>query len=254
MKRNGSTEVMTKAALDRAEAAAMAKKPVRLRPRDAATLILLSCDGGEPRVLLGRRHHKHAFMPGKFVFPGGRRDPSDGRVPVANPLPVHDEARLVAGMGARASARRARALAMSAVRETYEEAGLLIGQSGTLVTRDPDWQAFVEAGIVPDLSGLRYIARAITPPGRVRRFDTRFFAAFEDCVAHRLPGGGPTGELEELCWLTFAEARAIDIPVITHTVLDELERRLRSDAELTAADYPVPHFHMRGKSFVREEL
>ena len=106
MKRNGSTEVMTKAALDRAEAAAMAKKPVRLRPRDAATLILLSRDGGEPRVLLGRRHRKHAFMPGKFVFRGGRRDPSDGRVPVANPLPARDEARLVAGMGARASTRR----------------------------------------------------------------------------------------------------------------------------------------------------
>ncbi len=244
--------LMSMATLDSEEADALTDKPVRLRPRDAATLILLKRGDGATRVLMGRRHHKHAFMPGKFVFPGGRRDPSDGRVPVAQPLQDHDIDRLVAGMGARASERRARALAMSAVRETYEEAGLLIGVHGTLRTRDPDWQAFVDAGIVPDLSRLRYVARATTPPGRVRRFDTRFFAAFEDCVALRLPDGGPTGELEELCWLTFDEARDIDIPAVTHAVLDELEQRLKDDNDLSAPDYPVPHFRRRGSDFVRE--
>lgn len=249
-----ATKVISMAALDRAEADALTSKPGRLRPRDAATLILLKRDGSTPRVLMGRRHHGHAFMPGKFVFPGGRRDPSDGRVPVARPLPASDRTKLLAGMGTRSSERRARALAMSAVRETYEEAGLFIGVAGTMATRDPDWQAFVEANIVPDLARLRYIARAVTPPGRVRRFDTRFFATFEDSVAHRLPGGGPTGELEELCWLTFEEARTIDIPVITHAVLDDLEQRLRADADLSAEDYPVAHFHMRGDSFVREAV
>lgn len=246
--------VMSKAAIDRAEADALAKTPVKLRPRDAATLILLRRDGGVPRVLLGRRHRAHAFMPGKFVFPGGRRDPSDGRVDVAHPLPAADQDKLIAGMGARASARRAQSLALSAVRETYEEAGLFIGTAGRFETHHPDWQAFSQAGIVPDLSRLRYVARAITPPGRVRRFDTRFFAAFEDCVAHRLPDGGPTGELEELCWLSFAEARKIDIPVITHRVLDDLEQRLDSDACLAAYNVPVPQYRLRGKSFVREMI
>src|SRR5690606_9890277 len=94
------------------------------RPRDAGTLILLDRSGNELHVLMGRRHMRHAFMPGKFVFPGGRTDPNDGRVPTASPLHPQEEAKLVNG---RTSATRARAIAMSAVRETYEEAGLLIG-------------------------------------------------------------------------------------------------------------------------------
>lgn len=243
---------MTKAEIDKAEADALASRPARLKPRDAATLILLRRDGQDHRVLMGRRHRDLAFMPGKFVFPGGRRDPSDARVPFVQSLPDGDMAKLLSGMGARPSAGRARALAISAVRETYEEAGLLIGRPGALSTADPDWQGFVTNGIIPDLSPLRYIARAITPPGRVRRFDTRFFAAFEECVAMRLEGGGPAGELEELCWLTFAEAADADIPIITRTVLGDLKQRLETDPLLSSNDHVVPSYSMRGKCFVRE--
>ena len=57
-----------------------------LRPKDAATLILLDRSGRVPKVLLGKRHHGHKFMPGKFVFPGGGLEPADRRMGVARPL------------------------------------------------------------------------------------------------------------------------------------------------------------------------
>ena len=53
-----------------------------LRPKDAATLVLVKRDGREPRVLMGQRHGNMAFMANKYVFPGGRIDPADMRIPV----------------------------------------------------------------------------------------------------------------------------------------------------------------------------
>lgn len=241
---------MTRAEIDRVESKDFAIGTGPLRPRDAATLILLERRGGQPHVLLGRRHKSHAFMPGKFVFPGGRTDPADSRVPVADDLHP-DEARKLVGTGSRASAARARAIAMSALRETYEEAGLLIGRKGRFETRKTDWAGFVENGVQPGLGSLRFIARAITPPGRVRRFDTRFLAAWKDNVAVELPGGGPTNELEELVWLPVDEAKAADIPAITRTVLDDLEQRLKTDPDLSPG-CDVPFYFMRHNRFHRE--
>ncbi len=241
-------EGITKAQLDRLEAAALGPGP--LRPRDAGTLILLDRKGGEFHVLMGRRHRRHAFMPGKFVFPGGRTDPADSRVVVASGLHPHEEAKLTAGAG-RTSLARARAIALSAIRETYEEAGLLIGEKGPFAAGKAEWQAFADHGVRPALSGLRMIARAITPPGRVRRFDTRFLSAWKSEVAVELPEGGPTNELEELVWLPIAEAKRADIPDITKTVLGELERRLAHDPKL-APGGPMPFYRMIRKRFVRE--
>lgn len=244
---------MTKAEIDRVERRDIAPAGGPKRPRDAATLILLDRDGGTVRVLMGRRHMRHAFMPGKFVFPGGRTDPADSRVPVASPLPPEEEARLTARAG-RVSAVRARAIALSAIRETYEEAGLLVGRRAPFSTRRPDWQGFVRQGVAPSLETIRFIARAITPPGRVRRFDTRFLAAWRGDVAAELPGGGPTSELEELVWLPLTEARRADIPAITGTILDELERRLARDPLLSPGSGEAPFYRMVGKTFVRELL
>lgn len=210
------------------------------RPRDAATLILIDRSGSDPLVLLGRRHRNHAFMPGKFVFPGGRTDPGDARVRCDATLHPQVEARLRAGQ---VTASRARAIAMSAIRETYEEAGLLIGRRAAFSTSREEWRAFAEQGVAPGIDSLRYLARAITPPGRVRRFDTRFLVAFRDDVAVALPGGGPTGELEELVWLPVAEAMEIDVPAITRTVLADLRRRLETDPDL-APEKPVPLYRM----------
>lgn len=243
-------EGMTKAQVDRLEAKALGPGP--LRPRDAGTLILLDRRGKEFLVLMGRRHMRHAFMPGKFVFPGGRTDPSDSRIPLASGLHPHEEAKLTAGTG-RTSHARARAIALSAVRETYEEAGLLIGEKGPFVARKAEWQAFAEHGVRPSLAGLRMIARAITPPGRVRRFDTRFLAAWKSDVAVELADGGPTNELEELVWLPIADAKRIDLPEITRTMLGELEQRLADDPQLSPGG-PAPLYRMVRKRFVRELL
>jgi len=241
---------MTRAEIDRAENKDFALGAGPKRPRDAATLILLDRSGGEFRVLMGRRHMKHAFMPGKFVFPGGRTDPADSRVPVASGLHPDEERKLV---GKRTTQARARAIALSAVRETYEEAGLLIGEKGEFSTGKTDWQGFVEHNVCPSLVKLRFIARAITPPGRVRRFDTRFLAAFKRDVAVELADGGPTNELEELVWLPIAKAREADIPSITRTVLGDLEARLQSDPDLSPGG-EVPFYYLRHNRFQRDLL
>jgi 8-oxo-dGTP pyrophosphatase MutT (NUDIX family) len=242
---------LSKAELDIIEAAFIGPGP--LRPRDAGTLILIDRRPDDFRVLMGRRHMRHVFMPGKLVFPGGRTDPSDSRIAVASGLHPHEELKLRAGAG-RVSPTRARAIALSAIRETYEEAGLLIGERGPFVAGKPDWQAFADHGVRPALAGLRMIARAITPPGRVRRFDTRFLAAWRDDVAVELPDGGPTEELEELVWLPIAEAvEHEDVADITRTVLGELQRRLAQDPRLTAG-LPVPCYKLVRNRFERSVL
>ncbi|WP_394891823.1 NUDIX hydrolase [Mesorhizobium sp. AaZ16] len=243
---------MTRSQVDKAESKDFALGKGPLRPRDAATLILLDREDGGFRVLMGRRHSRHAFMPGKFVFPGGRTDPADSRVPVAESLHPDEEAKL-AGAPGRTSPARARAIAMSAIRETYEEAGLLIGRKGPFDTTKPDWQGFVEHGVQPSLDVLRFVARAITPPGRVRRFDTRFLAAWRSDVAVELADGGPTNELEELVWLPLGEAKEADVPVITRTVLDELEKRLAHDPLLHPGGQ-VPFYRMIRNRFIRDVL
>ncbi|MGI6853228.1 NUDIX hydrolase [Mesorhizobium sp. 1B3] len=245
-------EGLTRAEVDKAESKDFALGGKPMRPRDAATLILLDRRGHQTFVLMGRRHASHAFMPGKFVFPGGRTDPGDSRIPVAAQLHPAEEVKL-AGTGNRASAARARAIALSAIRETYEEAGLLIGRKGAFATEKPEWQEFARQSVCPSLETLRFVARAITPPGRVRRFDTRFLAAWRDDVAVALPGGGPTNELEELVWLPLAEARQADIPTITRTILDELERRLSDDPQLQPGG-TVPFYRMLHNRFRREVI
>lgn len=243
---------MTKADVDKLDKGLAVRSGRALRPRDAATLILLDRRDKDVLVLMGRRHAGHAFMPGKFVFPGGRTDPADSRIAVSAPLRGEEESKLLAGPG-RASAARARAIALSAIRETYEEAGLLIGRKAAFATDKRDWQGFVEHGVSPSLETLRFIARAITPPNRVRRFDTRFFSAWRDDVAVELPGGGPTNELEELVWLPLAKAREADIPDITRMILDELEKRLVHDPHLRPGG-AVPFYRLVRNRFTRELL
>lgn len=241
---------LTRDQVDRAENRDLALGKGPLRPRDAATLILVDRSGGDHRVLIGKRHRRHAFMPGKFVFPGGRTDPADSRVAAASGLAPEEEARMV-GPAARHTPARARAIALSALRETYEEAGLLIGRHGAFSTARPGWDGFVMHGVEPALDRLRLIARAVTPPGRVRRFDTRFLCAWKDDVAVELPEGGPTQELEELVWLSIAEAKLADIPAITKTVLGDLERRLAVDPDLTPGGGEAPFYRMRANRFHR---
>jgi 8-oxo-dGTP pyrophosphatase MutT (NUDIX family) len=220
-----------------------------LRPKDAATLILIDRSGPTPKVLLGKRHHGHRFLPGKFVFPGGGVEPADKRMPTARPLDRHAEQRLMRAVK-RPSPLKARALALAAIRETYEETGLLLGAPAPPTgTPSGAWAAFGQAQILPDLAAIRFVARAITPPRRPRRFDTRFFAADAGTIAHRIDGMiGPGAELVELVWMPIAEARQLDIAAITAVVLEELELQIASGQ---GHDMPVPFYQMLHRHFVR---
>lgn len=224
-----------------------------LRPRDAAALILI--DRAEPsvKVALGRRHSGHAFMPGKFVFPGGRTEPADQRMPAEGALAPEAERKLLLAVR-HPSAAYARKLALAAIRETYEETGLLLGRVCPEVGPAPagPWTAFAAARVRPDLSALHFVARAITPPRRPRRFDTRFFAADAGAIARRIEGLiAPDAELVELRWMPIEAARELDIAAITGVVLQELERRLAAGLH---HDLPVPFYRMRHRRFVRELL
>lgn len=225
-----------------------------VRPRDAASLILVESRAGVPHVLMGRRSQRHVFYPGAFVFPGGRVDRADGAVPALDELPEGAVRRLLHAMKGRPSERRARALPLAAVRETFEEAGILLGASasGIRPPSDDDWRAFFGHGVAPALSPLAFIARAITPPRRSRRFDTRFFAAPSEAIAKILPPDQrPTDELSELVWLPIVEARELDIPSITRAVLDELQDRLDLPGGL-GAEAPVPFYYADRGTFRRE--
>jgi 8-oxo-dGTP pyrophosphatase MutT (NUDIX family) len=236
------------------EASATAAQPTSrkvLRPRDAATLILVDASSGEPRVLLGRRRPDLVFMPGRYVFPGGRVDPGDRHVEVSEDLEPGNIERLMADMKGSPGPRRARALALAAVRETFEEAGLLIGtplQSGA-TSKVPAWQPFFSHGYEPALSRLTFFARAITPPGRPRRFDTRFFCAPAHCVIHKVAIAG--GELSDLEWHSIAQARTLELPNITRVVLEDLSERIAAGA-LSDSRLPVPFYHRRKGAFHRD--
>lgn len=239
--------------LDKSAPKKAASANARLRPRDAASLLLVDRTGKDLRILMGRRHMRHVFMPGKFVFPGGRTERADGRIAAFGELTPSDEGNLLKGMGTRPSAQRCRALALSAIRETYEEAGLFLGRRAPAAAiGHPDWAAFAQRGILPDLSAMRYFASATTPPGGSRRFDTRFFMAFREAVADSLPEGtGPSLELEELCWLPFNEALKLDIPTITRAIIQEAQLVLDANPEL-APGHPVVQYRMKYGRFVRE--
>ncbi len=225
-----------------------------LKPRDSATLILIDRAEKVPRVLLGRRHERHRFMPGKFVFPGGRIEPTDRSMPAAAPLHERDVTRLMQRVR-RPSIAKAAGFALAAVRETYEETGLMLGVHRAVDSAKVPpgvWESFANAGVLPDLSAVHFIARAITPPKRPLRFDSRFFAADVSAVVHRADGFvGPDAEFIELVWLPITQARSLDMPGITAVVLEELQDRIATGMN---HDHPAPLYRMLHKRFVREVL
>ena len=235
-----------------ARSASQAAPKVRaLRPRDAATLIIVDMTSGEPRVLLGRRRADMVFMPGRYVFPGGRVERADRQIAVEHDLKAGDLKKLMLWMKGTPSEARARALALAAVRETFEEAGLLIGTplNRAIAPKAPDWQPFYATGFAPALASLTFFARAITPPGRPRRYDTRFFCVPAQAIVHRVAVAD--GELSDLEWHSIAQARALELPNITRVVLEDLGERVAAGA-LVAGDFPVPFYHRRSGSYRRD--
>jgi 8-oxo-dGTP pyrophosphatase MutT (NUDIX family) len=225
-----------------------------LRPKDAATVLIIDRSSKTPRVLMGKRHASHKFMPGKFVFPGGRVDPGDRRMVATGALSQVCEDRLMK-RAVRPSSQKARALALAAIRETFEETGLLFGASDLgRPERAPEgsWSEFASHGIFPDLGAVTFVARAITPPRRPKRFDTRFFALDYSTLAGKVEGvTGPDSELVELVWVSFKDAQELDLPTITQVILREVEDRITRGF---APFLPVPFYWEKNGSFVREEL
>jgi 8-oxo-dGTP pyrophosphatase MutT (NUDIX family) len=164
-----------------------------VRPRDAASLILVRRERKTIRVLIAERHSSHVFLPGRFVFPGGRLEPGDLRLRVSTDLRPEVRAKVAAGAGP----AKARGLALAAVRETFEETGLMVGEpnAGVPRTRSQAWARFFSQGVVPKLERLEFIARAVTPPGRARRFDARFLMADVEDIAGSSTIEETTGEL-----------------------------------------------------------
>ena len=162
---------------------------------------------------MGRRAAKSRFMPDVYVFPGGTVDPADARARPATPL----DPDLVGLLSVGGRASRARALAMAAVRETFEETGLILGQPGDPGGgKDPSWQSMAARGLAPDLARLRYIGRAITPTVSPIRFHARFFSAPAECLEGRAEG---TSELSDLRWVAPDEAGALPVAGITRFIL-----------------------------------
>jgi 8-oxo-dGTP pyrophosphatase MutT (NUDIX family) len=222
-------------------------------PRDAATLMLIDRAGPQPKVLLGRRHDAHKFMPGKFVFPGGRIEALDRAMTAETELHPDTQEKLLVRVPD-PSAELARGFALAAVREMAEETGLLLGNKRDTAPTVPGdiWTEFAKAQVHPDLAHIHFIARAITPPKRPKRFDTRFFTADATAIAHRIEGIiSPDAELVELVWIPIEQAAQLDMPTVTGVVLEELGARVAAGM---AHSLPVPFYYMVEQKFVRELL
>ena len=218
------------------------------KPKRSASLILIDRQGSTPRLLLGRRDSSQKFMPDKYVFPGGKTDRHDHRMTVVADLQDSDRQRLMSALGSRASHAKARSIALSAIRETQEETGLLLGAHHSVPISAVGWSAFTTNSLAPDLSLFRLIARAVTPPIYRHRYDTHFFATFRDQSLHEAHSRlTPSDELLDPNWFTFLQAKKLDLPEITRTILHDIETRLMSDPDLSG-DSLIPYYAMsRGK-------
>ncbi len=195
--------------------------------RNAATIIAVRDRAGDdPQVLMGQRGAKAAFMPNKFVFPGGAMDAGDADIPLGSPLPEPCRARLMADGGAAIW----QALCVAAVRELWEETGLILGTPGDWTQDVPtDWESFAATGHLPHAAPLSFVFRALTPPGRPRRFDARFFVVEAEALVGDLDDfSRASDELSHLQWIPLSEVRRFDLPFITEVVLAEVTRTLRT--------------------------
>lgn len=211
------------------------------KPIDAATILILKRARSGPEVLMGHRSSKHKFMPNTFVFPGGRVDPDDHSPPSADELAPETLHRLTRRRSV--SRRRARALALAAIRETFEETGLFVGAPTSdlpdVEAIAPDWRPFFEAGFTPTPGALDYIFRAVTPPDNFRRFDARFFLVDAE-AAHGEIGG--SGELVDLQWIPVDDAMEMPrTPSPTRGALTVAKELALAGATLPQpAETPVP--------------
>lgn len=217
---------------------------------DAAVVVLVDIAPGlEPKIFLGRRRADNVFLPDKWVFPGGRCEAEDQHVAAAGRLSDVDLVALAWGAHSSSQQKVAASLAVTAVREVFEETGLIIGEAGEISPPPPEsWQAFAASGYRPSVAGLKFLARAITPPARPRRYDTRFFIAPASAVVHN--AGCHDGEFTEQGWFTLSQCRALDIPNITRLILDDACALIEPDKLTETAG--IPFYYQDGSAFRRD--
>lgn len=225
-----------------------------LRPRDAATLIILDETSDVPKVLMGRRASRLVFMPGKYVFPGGRLERGDLAAASGLALDTGARQRLMAATPKRFGERHAAGLALAAIRETSEETGVLVGTAGRLQPGLKGFETFAAAGLVPEPRPLVPVARAVTPPGHIRRFDTRFFCVSATAIA----AAGSfdrrvDDEFDDLDWFSLDRLDALDLPGITRHVLADIDARLR-DGSWRDTSRAMPFYRTRHGRPVREMI
>lgn len=214
-----------------------------VKPRDAATLFIVRRDGPKPRVLMGKRHGGHDFMANLWVFPGGRIDKADYRAPFATDLRPE-----VAGkFHTHVSPGKARALGLAAIRETFEEAGLLLAQPVEPRPAAGPWREFLAEGAAADLEALSIVYRAVTPPMLAKRFDTWFLMADAERLIS-LERRPDCGELEEIAWFEFEEALDLKLPMVTRGVITEVMARLENP------ERPIPYMRFRAGHTKPREL
>lgn len=142
------------------------------------------------------------------------------------------------------SAARARAMAVTAVRETCEETGLMVAAPGD-PGEHPDWAHWRTAGLAPHLACLEITGRAITPARLPIRFHARFFLADARHARGRIGGDG---ELEDVAWLPLAEARGLPLADVQAFFIDHLEEVLEHERH----PHRRPTFtHRHGRRYVR---
>jgi 8-oxo-dGTP pyrophosphatase MutT (NUDIX family) len=221
-------------------------------PRDAASLVIVDCAGATPKVLLGRRRMAQVFAPGKYVFPGGSLDAADLLYNPVGRLAEPDRFALRQKLAAGSEHLPPEAFALAAIRETLEETGLVLGVPGASADGDglEAYRPFHALGLRPNVEALSFFARAITPPGRPKRFDARFMLAEASAIAHQLEHND--GEFVELVWVDFPAARRLDLHAMTREILGDAERFLAMSLDARRLG-PVP-FYSQGAGCWQRQL
>lgn len=207
--------------------------------RDAATVILWRIGDEGPEALMGTRGATAAFMPNKVVFPGGAVDRSDETIRLDG-LPPRDCLNRLAAAPRTEPPLPAQALLAAAIREVWEETGLILGHPGRMSAATPSgWDTFAARGCCPDASAFRFVFRAVTPPGRPRRFDARFFLVPATAVHGPTDDfSDATDELSHLQWVPLRRTHSYELPFITQVVLREIAPLIAAGGSAPEAGVP----------------
>jgi len=196
-----------------------------VRPRIASTIVLTHGPTDNPKILMGQRSARHDFMPSVYVFPGGRVDRADSYADYAGELSPRTARILEAAF----TPRKARAVVLASVRETYEETSLFLGRKSETKrnVNNPTYDTFRQSGLKPDLSGIEVFGRAITPPHRHKRYDAWFFVKHLDGP---LPVIKDSAELLNVGWFTFDQIQNLEMQRATEMMLLVLQKYLSRDS------------------------